>query len=82
MAEIKLEITDEMIKSVVKEQVKSKIDKMDIKGMVQVEVNKCVNAVWREFDGNELVKQVKLAEVSKTVSDILSERIVHAFEEY
>lgn len=82
MAEIKLEITDEMIKSAIREQVRAKLDKMDIKGMVKSEIAQCTRDFWRELKSEELVKQVKIAEISRNVSDIISDRIARAFEEY
>ena len=55
MAEIKFEITEEMIKSVIREEVKGKISKMDFKGMVKSEIQQTVHDNWKELKSAEVV---------------------------
>lgn len=81
MAEMTIEITDEMIQSAVREQVKAKLSKIDIKSMVKMEVFKAVRERWEELRADNLVKEIKTKEVADRIVEDLTDRITHALED-
>lgn len=81
MAEMTIEITDEMIQSAVREQVKAKLSKIDITSMVKMEVFKAVRERWEEMRADNLVKEVKTKEVADRIVVDLTNRITHALED-
>nr|DAI47952.1 MAG TPA: hypothetical protein [Caudoviricetes sp.] len=76
-----IEITDEMIQSAVREQVKAKLSKIDIKSMVKMEVFKAVRERWEELRADNLVKEIKTKEVADRIVEDLTDRITHALED-
>lgn len=81
MTEVKIEITEQMIKSVLKEQVNNKLKNIDIKSMVHEVVSDLAREKWNELRGDQLVKNVKTSEVADRIVGELSDRIVHAFDD-
>lgn len=81
MAEMTIEITDEMIQSAVREQVKAKLSKIDITSMVKMEVFKAVRERWEELRADNLVKEIKTKEVADRIVEDLTDRITHALED-
>ena len=81
MAEMTIEITDEMIQSALREQVKAKLSKIDIKSMVKMEVFKAVRERWEELRADNLVKEIKTKEVADRIVEDLTDRITHALED-
>lgn len=81
MAEIKIEITEQMVKSVLKEQVNNKLENIDIKSMVHEVVSDLAREKWNELRGDQLVKNVKTSQVADRIVSELSDRIVHAFDD-
>lgn len=81
MAEMTIEITDEMIQSAVREQVKAKLSKIDITSMVKMEVFKAVRERWEEMRADNLVKEIKTKEVADRIVEDLTDRITHALED-
>ena len=81
MAEMTIEITDEMIQSAVREQVKAKLSKIDITSMVKMEVFKAVSERWEEMRADNLVKEIKTKEVADRIVEDLTDRITHALED-
>lgn len=85
MAEIKFEITDDMICSVIEKQVKEKIKNMDIKGIIESETRKCAHDLWKELNANELVKFIKVNEVTNKIASEISHyigsKIAQSFDE-
>ena len=81
MAEMTIEITDEMIQSAVREQVKAKLSKIDIKSMVKMEVFKAVRERWEELRADNLVKEIKTKEVADRIVEDLTDRITHALDD-
>lgn len=81
MAEMTIEITDEMIQSAVREQVKAKLSKIDIISMVKMEVFKAVRERWEELRADNLVKEIKTKEVADRIVEDLTDRITHALED-
>ena len=81
MAEMTIEITDKMIQSVVREQVKAKLSKIDIKSMVKTEVSIMVRERWEELRADNLVKEIKTKEVADRIVEDLTDRITHALED-
>lgn len=82
MAEIKLEITDEMIKSAVREQVKTRLSKLDFKSMVNTEIHKVVRESWNELNADSLVKEIKTDEIANGIVDNLASIVSSALAEY
>ena len=81
MAEMVIEITDEMIQSAVREQVKAKLSKIDIKSIVKMEVFKMVRERWEELRADNLVKEIKTKEVADRIVEDLTDRIIHALDD-
>lgn len=81
MAEIKIEITEQMVKSVLKEQVNNKLKNIDIKSMVHEVVSDLAREKWNELRGDQLVKNVKTSQIADRIVSELSDRIVHAFDD-
>lgn len=78
MAEIKLEITEEMIKSVIKEEVRGRMTKIDFKGMVKSEIQQAVHNNWKELKSDELVKTIKTEELKRNITQSICEEITQA----
>lgn len=81
MTEVKIEITEQMIKSVLKEKVNNKLKNIDIKSMVHEVVSDLAREKWDELRGDQLVKNVKTSQVANRIVSELSDRIVHAFDD-
>lgn len=81
MTEVKIEITEQMVKSVLKEQVNNKLKNIDIKSMVHEVVSDLAREKWNELRGDALVKNVKTSQVADRIVSELSDRIVHAFDD-
>lgn len=80
MAEIKLEITDEMIAKAIRAQIKEKLRNMDLKGMVNTEIVKMVHESWKEIKAENLVKELKTNEIANRVVENITSTIIDAFE--
>lgn len=81
MTEVKIEITEQMIKSVLKEKVNNKLKNIDIKSMVHEVVSDLAREKWNELRGDQLVKNVKTSQVANRIVSELSDRVVHAFDD-
>lgn len=78
MAEIKIEITEEMIKSVIREEVKARMVKIDFKCILMSEIQQAVRDNWKELKSDELVKTIKTEELKRNITQCMCDEITQA----
>lgn len=81
MAEMTINITDEMIQAAVREQVKAKLSKIDIKDMVKTEVRIMVHKSWNELKADSLIKDIKTQRIVNGIVEELTDRITRSFDD-